>query len=241
MHVRRRSRRTCLVTLDHLLREPDGEAEGALVLNHGRGTDERDLQPLLDQFDPDRRLLGVTPGAPLDATDVAALSPFPVAPGGRHWYAIQRVGHPEPQSFDRAYRALAGFLDELLERRGIDWSRAIVGGFSMGAVMSYAVALGPGRPRPAGILALSGFVPTVEGWEPDFGARAGLPALIHHGRADPVIGVDFGRAAARLLGDGGLDVDYVESDAGHWVPPELVPRVRAFVAAALPSPGRAQA
>ena len=33
--------------------------------------------------------------------------------------------------------------------------------------MTYALGLGKGRPRPAALLALSGFIPTVEGWEPD--------------------------------------------------------------------------
>ena len=36
----------------------------------------------------------------------------------------------------------------------------------MGSVMSYALGLGPDRPAPAGILAFSGFVPTVDGWQP---------------------------------------------------------------------------
>ena len=41
------------------------------------------------------------------------------------------------------------------------------GGFSMGSVMSYSLGLNAGRPAPAGILAFSGFVPVVEGWEAD--------------------------------------------------------------------------
>jgi phospholipase/carboxylesterase len=228
------------VTLDHLLREPDGEAQGALILNHGRGTDERDLHGLLDELDPDRRLLGVTPAAPLRAEDVAGRSALPVAAGGRHWYAVHRVGFPEPETFGLAYGRLAGFLDDLLERHGLGWDRTVIGGFSMGAVMSYAVGLGSQRPQPAGILALSGFVPTVEGWLPDLESRSGLPVLVHHGRADPVIGVEFGRAAAKLLDEGGLAVDYLESDAGHWVPPELVPRLRSFVASLI-APAGAQA
>ena len=45
------------------------------------------------------------------------------------------------------------------------------GGFSMGSVMSYSLGLGADRPAPAGILAFSGFVPVVEGWEPDLAGR----------------------------------------------------------------------
>ena len=43
----------------------------------------------------------------------------------------------------------------------------------MGSVMSYALGLGADRPAPAGLLIFSGFVPTVEGWEPDLTGRAG--------------------------------------------------------------------
>ena len=47
----------------HRLRPAAGEPEGALVLMHGRATDENDLFGLLDLLDPERRLLGVTPAA----------------------------------------------------------------------------------------------------------------------------------------------------------------------------------
>jgi phospholipase/carboxylesterase len=207
------------MTLVHLVREPDGPPEGALILSHGRGTDENDLHGLIDELDPERRLVGVTPGAPLTN----------VPPGGRHWYVVERVGHPDRETFHHSYRLLCEFCDEFLETRGIPWERTVLGGFSMGAVMSYAVGLGPGRPSPAAIVALSGFVPAVEGWDPALDPRAGLPVLIHHGANDPVIGVEFGRRARELLESGGLDVTYLESEAGHWVPPELLPRLREFV------------
>lgn len=208
------------MALDHLVREPAGEPDGALILNHGRGTDERDLYDLLDVIDPERRLLGLTPGAPLTG----------VPPGGRHWYLVPRVGFPDPRSFHDSYGLLTEFADETLASHGIGWDRTVVGGFSMGAVMSYAIGLGEGRPSPAAIVALSGFVPTVEGWSPELGGRGGLPVLIHHGAADPIIEVGFGRGAAELLREGGLEVTYLESDAGHSLPPEIVPRIRELVA-----------
>ena len=211
--------------LVHRLREPAGEPEGALVLNHGRGADENDLFGLLDALDPERRLLGVTTGAPLTG----------IPPGGRHWYLVPRVGYPDPVTFAGSYAQLTGFLDGLLAERGVDWERAVIGGFSMGAVMSYAVGLGTGRPSPRAILAFSGFIPTVEGWSPDLDARAGLPVLIHQGRNDPVISVEFARAARDLLTAAGLDVDYLETDAGHWLPPEAVELGAALVSAGVAS------
>ena len=211
------------MTLVHEIREAAGEPQGALVLLHGRGADQHDLHGLLDALDPDRRLLGVTPGAPLTN----------VPPGGRHWYLVQRVGFPDHDTFHAAYGQLTEFLDGFLAERGIDWSRTVIGGFSMGCVMSYATGLGPGRPSPAGILAMSGFIPTVDGWQPELAGREGLPVLIHHGQQDPVIGVEFARRAHPLLESGGLDARYLESDAGHWVPPELVSMAAQVVSGAL--------
>ena len=190
-----------------------GEPDGLLVLHHGRGTDERDLLALGDELDPARRLHLVTPRAPLT---------LPGSPG-YHWYLVPRVGHPDPQTFQAAFAALAEFHDGLWERTGIAPERTVLGGFSMGTVMSYALALAGERPAPGGILAFSGFVPTVAGWQADLGGRTGLRAFIAHGRRDPVIEVGFARAARQLLQDGGLQVDYHESDAGHQIDPSHIP------------------
>jgi phospholipase/carboxylesterase len=198
--------------LVHLVREVAGEPAGALVLLHGRGADEHDLVPLFDVLDPERRLVGLTPGAPLTPPQ-----------GGRWWYHVPRVGFPDPASFHAAYTALTSLLDGWLQERGIDWSRTIVGGFSMGCVMSYATALGPG-------LAMSGFIPTVERWEPDLESRRGLPVFITHGARDPVISVDFARDARQRLEEAGLDVAYHEHGGGHHIDPRTVPLMTGWIA-----------
>ncbi|HEV2768610.1 MAG TPA: phospholipase [Solirubrobacteraceae bacterium] len=208
------------VSLAHVVREPAGVPEGALILLHGRGADEHDLHPVLDVLDPDRRLVGLTPGGPLS-----------LPPGGRHWYVVERVGFPHRDTFAPALRQLEGFLDGWLAERHLAWDRVVLGGFSQGAVMSYAVGLGPGRPSPAGILAMSGFVPVVEGWEPDLASRRGLPVSISHGSKDPVIGVDFARQARDLLSEGGLAVEYHESPVDHQLDPSTLPLLQAWVAA----------
>ncbi len=87
----------------------------------------------------------------------------------------------------------------------------------MGSVMSYAVGLGPDRPAPAGILAFSGFVPTVEGWEPALPRPTRV--FVAHGRVDPIIEVGFARQAQQVLEHAGIDVEYHEGDYGHWIEP----------------------
>jgi phospholipase/carboxylesterase len=200
-----------------------GEPRGLLVLHHGRGADELDLLALGDALDPKHRLHVVTPRAPLQLTG---------APG-YHWYLVPRVGHPDPATFHAAYRELARFHDALWERTGIDPARTILGGFSMGAVMSYALGLARERPSPGGIMALSGFMPTIEGWEPDISGHAGLPVLIAHGRRDPVIDVSFARSASKRLSEGGVDVEYHESDASHHIDPALGAAARSWLARTL--------
>jgi phospholipase/carboxylesterase len=188
-------------------RPADGAPEGLLVLHHGRGADERDLLPLADVLDPERRLHAVTPRAPL------TLAGWP----GYHWYVVPRVGYPDPETFHAAYRQLAELHDELWERTGVSPERTVLGGFSMGSVMSYSLGLGGDRPAPAGILAFSGFVPVVEGWEPDLGRAGRTRAFIAHGRNDTVMEVDFARRARDLLEGAGFQLEYHESDAGHEI------------------------
>jgi phospholipase/carboxylesterase len=200
-------------------RPASGIAEGLLVLHHGRGTDEHDLTALADALDPQRALHVAAPRAPLR---------LPGSPG-YHWYRVPRVGYPDPDTFHSAYAQLAAFHDELWERTGLTPERTVLGGFSMGTVMSYGLGLGGGRPAPAGILAISGFVPTVEGWEPDLAGRQGLRAFIAHGRHDPVINIGFARRARALLQAAGLLLDYHESDAGHQIDPAHIPAAASWI------------
>jgi len=198
-------------------------AAGLLVLHHGRGTNELDLLPLADALDPQRRLHVVTPRAPLQ---------LPGSPG-YHWYRVARVGYPDPRTFAAAYAALAELHDELWARTELGPEQTVLGGFSMGSVMSYALGLGGDRPAPAGILAFSGFIPTVEGWQPSLEDRTSTRVLIAHGRNDPVIDVTFARRAHELLAGAGFDVDYGESNAAHNIDPADLVRAAAWLRAAI--------
>ena len=196
--------------LTAVVRDAAGEPEGALVLFHGRGADEHDLVPLVDVLDPERRFVGITPRGPLS-----------LPPGGAHWYAVREIGYPDPSTFLPTYELVAEWLDGL----GFPPERMILGGFSQGAVMSYAMSLGRGRSRPASVLALSGFVPTVEGLELDL--EPPLPRYaIGHGTLDPVIRVEWGRRARTLLEEAGAEVRYAEYPLPHSIHPGFLLQVR---------------
>jgi phospholipase/carboxylesterase len=201
------------------VREAEGDPAGALVLFHGRGADEHDLYPLLDFLDPERRLLGVTPRGPLS-----------LPPGGAHWYKLQEVGLPDRETFLATYEEVGSWLDGFLDEHGIAHDRAVLGGFSQGAVMAYSFGLGKGRPRPAALIALSGFIPTVEGFELDLSEIP--PVAIGHGTYDPVISVEFGRRARQLLKEASASVLYHEYPLPHAIDPGFLIELRDWLASA---------
>jgi phospholipase/carboxylesterase len=217
--------RSSLPALVQRERPAAAEAAGLLVLHHGRGTDEHDLLGLADALDPAQRLHVVTPRAPLT---------LPGSPG-YHWYVVPRVGYPDHDTFHASYRALAELHDELWERTGLGPERTVLGGFSMGSVMSYALAFGADRPAVAGVLALSGFVPTVEGWQPQLAGREATRVFIAHGRRDPIMEIGFAHRARELLEGAGVEVSYHESDLGHQVDPAHLRSAATWIERTLPA------
>jgi len=106
-----------------LTRPADGPPQGALVLLHGRGSSEHDLVDLFDLVDPERRLVGITPRAPLA-----------LPPGGRHWYALREIGYPDPATFLATMQVAGEWLDGLAESTGVPLERTVLGGFSQGSM-----------------------------------------------------------------------------------------------------------
>jgi phospholipase/carboxylesterase len=172
-------------------------------------------------LDPQRRLLGVTPRGPLS-----------LPPGGAHWYAVQEIGYPDPSTFLPTYQAVTEWLDEFAEESGFGADRTVLGGFSQGAVMAYALGLGGGRPRPAALVALSGFIPTVEGFELDLELPL-PPVAIGHGTYDPVISVEWSRRAKQLLEESGEQVLYREYPLPHAIDPAFLGELAQWIASAL--------
>jgi len=147
---------------------------------------------------------------------------------------VPRVGFPDPPTFLASFRDLAEHLSSVLDDHGLSWDRTMAGGFSQGAVMSYALALGAGQPRPGGVLAFSGFLPSVEGFDLALADRAGLPVSISHGTLDPVIPDTFGRDARDRLTAARLAVRYREDPVGHTIAPGALAQAKTVLEEALP-------
>ena len=192
------------------------EPDRLLLLIHGKGADEHDLEPLIPLLDPEGRFLTVLPRAPL---------PFM---GGWQWYETDGIPRGGPQ-FLPSVDALDDLLDAACAEHGFGRSAAIVAGFSQGCALTLALGLRRSdRPRPAGLLAMSGFLPEREGLEYDFPSAP--PVFVQHGAADPTIPVHYGHRTVARLDAAGVPVIYREYPMGHQVTEDSVHEAMAWLA-----------
>ena len=183
-----------------------------LVLLHGYGSDEQDLGGLLPYLDPEGRFAAVMPRAPLSA---------PGAPGYA-WFPIAAEGF-DPGAFANALDLVDEFVDEQCAALGLTRADAIFGGFSQGAGLALHLALRTGASaRPAGVLAMSPFVPDMDAELVDWAAAAAIPVLLQHGTEDPMIPVAAARDLAEILTQRSVPLVYREYPMGHQVALESV-------------------
>lgn len=197
----------------------DGAADRLLLLVHGRGADEGDLEGLLPYLDPAGRYVTVLPRGPLSF------------PPGFEWFEI---GGDFPKVAAASFLPALDALDQLVEdscaELGLERSSAVFGGFSQGAAMVLALGLRRSeRAAPAGILAMSGFLPEVDGLEL---RDSGSPAtLVQHGAHDPLIPSRHGRRTATSVAERGSPVVFFEYPMGHQLISESAEDARLWLAA----------
>lgn len=177
-----------------------------LVLLHGRGTDEDDLLGLVPYLDPRLCI-------------VSARAPFQFSSGGWTWYDLHEVGSPHAQQFDESYERLVQLLADVKKHYPVDPGRIFFMGFSMGAVMSYAISLT--KPEEVtGVIAHSGYVPEHSSLTFVLDKLNTSSFFVAHGTEDPVIPIQFGRRAKELLTNAKAKLEYREYPIAHQISEE---------------------
>lgn len=211
--------KTISSTLVHRLALPEQKSPGAgpaLILLHGRGADEEDLMGLASFLDA-RLLL------------IAVRAPFQFEYGGFTWYDAGSIGTPEPRMFRESCDRLSTLLDDILGAYPIDPARLFVLGFSMGAVMAYAMALTrPGLFRA--VAANSGYLPEQTHLTYRWKELGPLELCITHGTEDPVIPVSMARRARDLFTAAGARVRYREYPMAHQISEESITDIAHWMA-----------
>jgi phospholipase/carboxylesterase len=207
--------------LDHAMRPPAAEPVGAIVLLHGPGATEQDPLALLEVLDPQRRFGAACPRGTMNVPGAI----------GYQWYIDREPGYPQRDTFEQSLAVLEEWMTAFSRRSGVPPEKTVIGGFSQGAAMAWALALGKDRPRPAGLLAVSGFIPRVSDWETDDSALKDLPIAIAHGEVDPKVPISLARAARERAEEAGADVLYLESDVPHILDPRVIPQLAGWLGA----------
>jgi phospholipase/carboxylesterase len=207
------------LSLTHLTHYParPTPSHPAIFALHGRGSQEGDLiglAPLLDDG-----WLWLSPRAPLTLGE------------GFEWYRLEAVGAPNQATFASALMALNRFVTEALAAYPIDPARVVLLGFSQGGMLAHSLALTqPGR--VAGLIAHSSYLPLnaiQSSFHVDEAGVRGKPCLVLHGTRDPVIPVDWGRAARDTLMELGAAVDYLEFPGGHQMTEASLAKMREWL------------
>ena len=188
-----------LMALSGPLRPPvaGGKPARLVILLHGLGADGNDLIGLQQYWGP------LVP----EAEFVSPNAPYPcdMAPYGYQWFSAQDRSPPSVLAGVRAAAPiLDAFIDEELQKRGLDDSEAALVGFSQGAMMSLFVGLRRAKPL-AGILGYSGRLIAAQLLPEELRSRP--PVLLVHGTEDPLVPFQSMSEAETALKAAGVPVE----------------------------------
>lgn len=182
----------------------------AVVLLHGRGTNERDLLPLGAQLPEELHVLSVRAPDSMGGPDSYTWYELDLSDGGLH------ASQPHAEDFRRSLDRLHEFVADAVETYGLDPDRVGLLGFSQGAITGLSALIErPDAYRWA--VALNGYL--AEAHRADAGNAAGKPVFVGRGATDQVIPPERTERAAETLAAAGADVRFETYDVGHGTTP----------------------
>ncbi len=179
-----------------------------LVLLHGRGSNEEDLQGLKSVLP--EGIMVCTPRAPFDAAQWGYGR-------GWAWYRYIAEDRVDGETLEASLVEIDGLFEALPQELPFEPGPLVLGGFSQGGTTSVAWALTrPGR--VAGVVNLSGFV--VADPELPLKEAADLDVFWSHGRSDPNIPYELATRGRGTLRDAGVRLTEFDHAGGHNVTAE---------------------
>ena len=217
-------------SLAYILVEPDDYDESqeypAVVLLHGFGASMRDLVGLAPSIDQSGYLY-LFPNAPIRMQIGYGMTGFAWTPPG---------GQPGGEdAATRAEELLAGFFDEAMERHGLTEGGMVMGGFSQGGMMTYRYGLR--RPEMfAGLVVLSGRVPSPELLADNLPEHREQPIFVAHGTQDTVIEVEAARESRDFLTSQCYSPQYREYNMAHEISQDVITDLVPWLHNVMPPP-----
>ncbi|SEL72747.1 alpha/beta hydrolase [Haloferax larsenii] len=208
--------------LEHVHVEPSEPTEGpapAVVLLHGRGSNEQDLLQIAREF-------------PSHLHVVSHRAPDRLQ-GGYTWYDLDLSGgglhqsQPHAEQFERSRNLVRESIEAAIDEYDLDRDRIGLLGFSQGAITSLALLLDDPDDY-AWVVALHGYLAESHaGHRPD--GIADKPVFVGAGSMDQVIPASRAERAADRLEELGADVTFRTYEVPHGVGPDELTDAVAFV------------
>jgi len=178
----------------------------ALILLHGRGTDENDLLELATYLDPHLLVASVR-------------APYRFQYGGYTWFDLDEKSTVNIDQLLNSRDSFFRWLDDFQQNHPVDPNRLFLFGFSMGAMVSLAISLS--NPKQfKGTIAHSGMLLQNEQLPYQWNDLGGLSFFIAHGSEDPIVPVELGREAHRKLTQVNANALYREYPIQHTISDE---------------------
>jgi phospholipase/carboxylesterase len=202
----------------HPLSIPDNKPDTSfptILALHGRGSNERD--PLgIAEFLP-HKLFWVCPRAAL----MLGMNSY-------EWYRVKAAGRPEPAQLLSAIESIDHFINEIIEAYPVDPQKLFLLGFSQGSILSMSYTLTHPQ-RIAGVIAQSGYIPSLSGLHVNETDIKGKPFILTHGVGDTLIPVDWARASREILQKLDVQLDYHEFNMGHGITMDSLAAISAWI------------
>ncbi|QLD89904.1 dienelactone hydrolase family protein [Natronomonas salina] len=200
--------------LVHEYRPGSAESDApAVVLIHGRGTNERDLLPIGAQLPEDLDVLSVRAPQSMGGPNSYTWYDLDLSDGGLE------NSQPDPEGFRRSLDLVHEFVEAAVEAYDLDPERVGLLGFSQGAITSLSALL----ERPDAyrwVVALNGYL--AEKHEDEVASAEDKPVFVGCGAMDQVIPPKRAERAAELLEGDGADVRFERYGVGHGTTPEEI-------------------
>ena len=188
------------------LNDDSSKPRPALILLHGRGTDENDLLGLTPYLDPRFLIASVR-------------APFKYPYGGYTWFDLDEHGSIQPDQLLQSHNAFFEWLDEFQKTYSVDSRRVFLFGFSMGAMMSLVISLS----HPLyfkGVIAHSGFLPESNQIPYHWDKVSNLSYYLAHGTHDPIVPIELGRRTHQRFKSANSHVLFREYSIEHTISEE---------------------
>lgn len=213
-------------------KEPEQQANAAVVWLHGLGADGNDFVPVIPHLAPSEgtHIRYIFPHAPRIPVTVNGGMQMPA------WYDILEMNIDRSVDEDQLLLS-AKAAQDLIQReidRGIAPERIVLAGFSQGGAVAYEAAL-TSEHKLAGVMALSTYLATKDSVKPS-GKQQNTPFLVQHGSMDPVVPVQLGEQAKDWLERNDYKVAWKTYPMQHQVCQPQLEDIRDWLQEVLPNP-----